>query len=74
MPITVKLHASFCIGRFKSAERPCPAGTTLRSVAEELGLPLRDIGIVLRNGVHARLDDPLTEGDTIAFLPRIGGG
>lgn len=74
MQITVKLVASFRHNRFSAETRSCPAGTSARQVAEELGLPLQQVGIVLINGLHASLDSVLQEGDTVTLMPRIGGG
>jgi molybdopterin converting factor small subunit len=72
--ITVKLYASFKIGRFKSERRECPEGTLLVGVAGELGIPERDLGITLINGSHAKLHDPLNDGDVVSLMPRISGG
>jgi len=74
MQITVKLFASFRVGRFRSEARTFPATTTIGNVADELGIAERDIGIVLRNGAHASLSDAVHEGDTISLMPQIGGG
>lgn len=47
---------------------------TVEGVARHVGLPLEDIKIVMRNGVHADLPDPVTDGDRVAFFPAVGGG
>jgi len=74
MRITVRLFGLFRIDRFKEEVRDFPAGTTARGVAEQLQLPAGHLGTVLIQGVHARLDDPLTDGDALTFLPKLGGG
>lgn len=74
MQITVRLVASFRYNRFNTEARQCPDGTTARQIAEELGLPLAQVGIVLVNGLHATLDTVLQDGDAITLMPRIGGG
>ena len=76
MNVTVKLHGPFRIGRFKEEVRGFPPGATPRTVAEALRLPaaLVDTGIVLIGGVHARLDDPLADGDELSLLPPLEGG
>ena len=48
--------------------------TTVRGLAEQLGLPLPQIKIVMLNGRRAGLDEELAEGDRLALFPAIGGG
>ncbi len=73
MHVTVKLYASYCIGRFDTDVRNYPDGATIAFVAEDLGLPTSDI-IILRNGTHAPADTALAESDTVSFLPLLDGG
>lgn len=73
MLITVKLYGSLCIGRFDSAPRDYPAGSTVATVVQDLGLSPEYL-IRLRNGSHASFDDLLQEGDTVSFLPMLDGG
>ena len=73
MQVTVKLYASFCIGRFTSAVREYPEATTISAISKDLGLAAEAL-IHLRNGCHARLDDPVQDRDTVTFLPVIDGG
>jgi len=74
MQITVELHASFRIGRFKSQAISVPANTAIRQVVLDLGIQEKDVGIVLLNGRHASLGQSPQEGDVVSLLPRIGGG
>lgn len=74
MRVTVKLHGPFRTGRFKEEVRELSPGATARAVAELLRIPVRGVGIVLIGGAHARLDDPLAEGDELSLLPFMGGG
>lgn len=74
MQITVKLFASFRLRLFKEAARECPPGATAADVAAAIGIPVREIGIVLVNGRHATLNEALQEGDLVALMPHIGGG
>jgi molybdopterin converting factor small subunit len=74
MRITVRLFGVHRIGRFKEEIRDVPAGSTPRAVADGLQLPSWLLGTVLIKGVHARLDDPLKDGDDVTFLPILGGG
>jgi len=72
--ITVRLFGVFRIGRFKEAVCDCPAGSSARAVVEQLRIPTPLLGTVLIKGVHASLDDPLTDGDEVTLLPILGGG
>jgi len=49
-------------------------GTTMAEVVEMLGLPKDEVQIVVRNHRHVNLNDPVTDGDRIVFVPAIGGG
>jgi molybdopterin converting factor small subunit len=74
MRVTVRLHGLFRTGRFVEEVREVSPGATARDVAELLHLPVGLVGIVLIGGAHARLDDPLTDGDVVSLLPQMGGG
>ncbi len=74
MEIELKLLSSLRVERFKSEVREYPPATGIREVVRELGIPEKDIGIVLFNGQHASLSDPLNDGDTLSLLPLVGGG
>jgi len=74
MNVTVKLFATFRIGRFKIELRDYPPGITCREIIAEVGLTEQELGIVLVNGRHAALDARLEEGDTLSLFPLVGGG
>lgn len=74
MHVTVKLFATFRIGRFKIEQRDYPAGITCREIIADVDLNEQEIGIVLVNGRHADLDASLVEGDTLSLFPLVGGG
>ena len=73
MHVTVKLYASFCIGRFSSAVREYPDGSTISTIAQDLGISAEYL-IHLRNGCHAPFNEVVQEGDTVSFLPMLDGG
>lgn len=76
MKITVKLFATFRIGRFNQAEREYPDGVTCLVVIEDLGIEeekLRTV-LVFVNGRYADRGQILKEGDTLSLLPLVGGG
>jgi molybdopterin converting factor small subunit len=74
MKITVKLFATFQKGRFIVEERDYPPATTVATIAAELAIPEPDLGIVMVNSRHVKLDRELMEGDTLALFPLVGGG
>jgi molybdopterin converting factor small subunit len=49
-------------------------GTTIRELFDKAGIPPSDVAIVLVNGRHATLDQPLLDGETVAVFPPIAGG
>jgi molybdopterin converting factor small subunit len=74
MNVTVKLFASFRTGRFDIETGDYPAGTTVADVADSLSLPHSELGIMMVNNRHVKLDRVLIEGDTLALFPLLGGG
>ena len=74
MIITVKLFASFRAGRFDIETRDYPEETTVADVADSLKLPQSELGIMMINNRHVKLDRPLVEGDSLALFPQLGGG
>ena len=74
MNITVKLFASFRTGRFEIETGDYPVGTTVADVADSLKLPQSELGIMMVNSRHVKLDRQLAEGDTLALFPLLGGG
>lgn len=72
--ITVKLFASFRIGRFDREVREYPQGTLVGDVIRELGIPAAEAGILLLNFVHVNLQQPLADGDVLSIFPLVGGG
>lgn len=74
MKITVKLFASFRTGRFEIKTADYPPGTTVADVADSLNLPQSELGIMMINNRHVKLDRLLEAGDTLALFPLLGGG
>ncbi len=74
MQITVKLFASFRIGRFVAMPQSYPADTTVGKIVSELHIPEAEVGVVLINSRHAELRQRLNEGDTLSLFPLVGGG
>lgn len=74
MQITIKLFASFRDGRFKISGQELPEGTDCLSIVTGLGITEKEIGVILINGKHAKIDTILMDEDTLALFPLIGGG
>jgi sulfur-carrier protein len=74
MRITVKLFANFRTGRFSVEEREYPEGTTIGQVADDISLPREEIGVMMVNSRHAKLDRIMDDGDILALFPLLGGG
>jgi molybdopterin synthase sulfur carrier subunit len=49
-------------------------GTTLADIQDRLGLPDKEVKVVMRNGLQAELSDTVLDGDRIAFIPAVAGG
>lgn len=72
--ITVKLFASFRIGRFDREIREYPPATTVGDVVRDLQIPEAEVGILLLNFVHVNLHRQLVDGDALSIFPLVGGG
>ena len=49
-------------------------GTIIRELFDKAGIPPSEVAIVLVNGRHAKLDQPLLDGETVEVFPPIAGG
>ena len=74
MTVTVKLFATFRTGRFKAEKKEFSPGTTIGQVVAGLGIEEDALGMVMLNGRHTPLEQPLQEGDTLSLFPLVGGG
>lgn len=72
--VTVKLFAMLREGRFDVMTDGYPAGTTVSDIIQRLGIPDKEVTLIFINGRHGQKDTPLSEGDTIALFPPVGGG
>jgi len=74
MQVTVKLFATFRVGRFVTEGREYLPGTPIAHVIRELGIPEPEIGMIMLNGRHASPADLMHHGASLALFPLLGGG
>jgi len=74
MQITVKLFATFRNGRFAEVTKDYPLETRIVDIIRELGIPEKEIGMIMLNNRHAEPDQQLHDGDILALFPLVGGG
>lgn len=80
MKIEVKLYASLArYGPEESVGKPPQAmeiaeGTTVRGLLELLKVPEEAVKVVFLNGIHAKGDEVLKEGDRVGVFPPVAGG
>lgn len=74
MRVSVKLFAGFQQGRFVAGELDLPAGATVESVVDQLGIPVEEIGVMLVDGRHVGFERTMASGEVLAVFPVIGGG
>jgi sulfur carrier protein len=72
--ITVKLFASFRLGRFREALREYPVDARIADVVADLGIAPKDIGMIFVDGKRADPDRVLSAGAALALFPLLGGG
>lgn len=53
---------------------PAAAPLSAAALAEELGLPLGEIKVVMLNGRQVTLEAVVNDGDRIGYFPAVGGG
>ena len=74
MKITVKLFATLRIGREKIMEMDVGETSSVSDIVHLLELPAGEVAIIMINGRGAELDSQLSENDTLALFPPVGGG
>jgi sulfur carrier protein ThiS len=79
MPLHILLYAT--LRRFLPGYDPYQGfalevapGDTVAQVIERLGLPGKEIALVLVNGAHRLPEFPLRGDERVAFFPPVGGG
>ena len=49
-------------------------GMTVKELLESIEVPLGAVKVVFINGVHAKGDEPLSDGDRVGVFPPVAGG
>ena len=80
MKIELKLYASLskympqALLEKKPGYLEIQEGTTIKALLNELKVPLETVKLIFVNGVHAKDDDLLEEGDRLGVFPPVAGG
>ena len=74
MELEIKLFASLRKFNPELEKIEVDDGITVLELFEKAGIPASEVAIVLVNGRHAKLDQPLLDGETVAVFPPIAGG
>jgi len=53
---------------------PIKPGSTVRTIVEELGIPVDDVTLIFINSCRSELDSPIKDGDRVGMFPPVGGG
>ena len=79
MNVELRLYAS--LTRYLPEKRDGPVcileietGTLIRDLFSKLNIPPEMLKIIFLNGVHAKGDEILKEGDRVGAFPPVGGG
>jgi molybdopterin synthase sulfur carrier subunit len=80
MKIELRLYAS--LGKYmpqvplekKPGYLEIGEGTTIKALLEELRVPLETVKLIFVNGVHAKDNDVLKDGDRLGVFPPVAGG
>ncbi len=74
MEIEVKLFAGLRMPHLKHEKIRLEVTITVQELLTKIKVPSSKVAMVLVNGRHARHDQQLEDGDTIALFPAIAGG
>ncbi len=74
MRIAVKLFATLREGRFDATALDVSNDSTTGDIIAHLGIRDDEAALILVNGKHGDLETVLSEGDSLAIFPPIGGG
>lgn len=72
--IDVKLFATLRTGREKAYLLPAEDFATAEDIMQHLGIPTKEVAILLINGFHAKAQDAVKDGDFVSMFPPCAGG
>jgi len=73
--ISIKLFASLNRYTPDTADNyPVRAGTTVRDLIDQLGVPATEVKLIFVNGVKGDLASALNGGERVGIFPPVGGG
>lgn len=72
MKVLVKLFATLRNGRGRAITIPNVINGY--DIIEKLNIPQEEVAIFLINGLDAKLDTPINDGDFVSIFPPVGGG
>ncbi len=49
-------------------------GTTIKQVLEQFGVPIGKVKLIFLNGLHAKDNEVLKDGDRLGVFPPVAGG
>jgi molybdopterin converting factor small subunit len=58
----------------KSSAITLEDGVCVKDVIQKLNIPVDTVKLIFINGVHAKLDTNLKDGDRLGLFPPVGGG
>ena len=72
--IEVRVFATLRHGREKVTMLPAEGFSIAADVLRHMDIPAEDVSILLINGFHSKPENPIKDGDVLAFFPPVGGG
>ncbi len=58
----------------KSSVIDIEGGTCVKDIIQKLKIPVDSVKLIFINGVHAKIDTILKDGDRLGLFPPVGGG
>ncbi|MDI6707112.1 MAG: hypothetical protein HPY74_12150 [Firmicutes bacterium] len=73
--ITVKLHLNLTNYTGKQrVEIPAAEPVILKDLLEEMGVPIGEVGLIVKNGRWNTAECSLSDGDIVELFPYLSGG
>lgn len=74
MKIQIKTFATLKKFEPEDSGMELPEGSTISDIARKLGIPDEEVRLAFVNGVHAKKDHAVADGDKVSLFPAVGGG